>query len=361
MHDPTYVEYIWIDGTTPTKNVRSKTRVMWDETPPATVDDLPHWGFDGSSTGQAAGAFSDCHLTPVYMIPDPIRGAPHLLALCEVMMPDGVSPHPTNMRALLRTELDTGNHEGTWFGFEQEHTLFQGSRPLGFGEDRRYPPAQGPYYCGVGADQVSGREVIEAHMETCTKAGIRFSGINAEVMPGQWEFQVGPLEALECSDQLWLARWLLYRVAEEFDVNSTLDPKPVPGDWNGAGMHTNFSTVAMRSDGGQPHIEAWCETAGTRIAEHLAAYGDGIEMRLTGKHETCSYQEFKYGVSNREASIRIPMATARDGKGYLEDRRPNANACPYEVARVMLETARIASGTESENVGRPRRRMRRIS
>lgn len=343
---PTYVEHVWIDGTTPTRNVRSKTRVLWDEKTPTNIEDLLEWGFDGSSTGQAVGASSDCHLTPVYMIPDPLRGAPHLLALCEVMMPDGVTAHPSNSRALLREELSRGEHVGSWFGFEQEHTLFQGSRPLGFGEDRRYPPAQGPYYCGVGADQVSGRPVIETHLNACASVGIRLSGINAEVMPGQWEFQVGPLEALEASDQLWLARWLLYRVAEEFNVNSTLDPKPVPGDWNGAGMHTNFSTVAMREDGGGFHIEAWCEAAATRISEHLEAYGDGIETRLTGKHETCSYREFKYGVSNREASVRIPMATARDGKGYLEDRRPNANACPYEVSRVILETARIASGND---------------
>ena len=360
MPTPTYVEYIWIDGTTPTRNVRSKTKILWEEDFPTTHKDLPEWGFDGSSTGQAAGAYSDCHLSPVRVTPDPIRGKHHLLALCEVMMPDGATAHPSNARALLRQELEGGSHSGSWFGFEQEHTLFLGSRPLGFGEDRRFPPAQGPYYCGVGADQVSGRDVIEEHMKVCAEAGIRMCGINAEVMPGQWEFQVGPLEALECSDHMWLARYLLYRVAETFEVNSTLDPKPVPGDWNGAGMHTNFSTAAMRTDGGVAHIEAWCEAAGSRIAEHLKAYGDGIEMRLTGKHETCSYQEFKYGVSDRTASIRIPMATARDNKGYLEDRRPNANACPYEVATVMLETERLATGADLAK-GRPRRRIRRIS
>jgi glutamine synthetase len=291
------------------------------------------------------------------MVPDPIRGAPHLLVLCEVMMPDGVTPHPSNARAKLRAELANGAAElDAWFGFEQEHTLFEGSRPLGFGEDRRYPPAQGPYYCGVGADQVSGREAIEAHLVACAAAGIRIGGINAEVMPGQWEFQVGPLPPLECADQLWIARWLLYRVTEEFGINSTLDPKPVPGDWNGAGMHTNFSTASMRQKGGLSHIEAWCISASNRIGPHLAAYGDGIEARLTGKHETCSYQEFKYGVSDRTASIRIPMATARDGQGYLEDRRPNANACPYEVAAVMLETGRDAAGQG----GVSKRRIRRI-
>jgi glutamine synthetase len=360
MPTPTYVEYIWIDGTTPTQNVRSKTRVIWEPTPPKLAEDLPEWGFDGSSTGQAVGDCSDCHLTPVHVIPDPIRGEHHLLALCEVMLPDGKTPHPSNKRAALRRELAAGKHDGAWFGFEQEHTLFVGSRPLGFGEDRRFPPAQGPYYCGVGADQVSGRDVIEEHLDMCAKAGIRLSGINAEVMPGQWEFQVGPLEALECSDHTWLARYLLYRIAENFEVTATLDPKPIPGDWNGAGMHANFSTAAMREEGGGPHIEAWCEAASGRVSEHLQAYGDGIELRLTGKHETCFYNDFRYGVSDRTASIRIPMATARDNKGYLEDRRPNANACPYAVATVMLETSRVASGEDLAK-GRPRRRMRRIS
>ena len=336
----TYIEYIWIDGTSPTQNIRSKTRVLWEERPTISIENLPNWGFDGSSTGQAAGSKSDCHLTPVCVIPDPIRGTPHLLALCEVMNPDGKTPHPSNKRALLRAELSDGEHEGSWFGFEQEYTLFLGSRPLGFGQDRRFPPAQGPYYCGVGADQVSGRDVVEEHLRACTSAGIMISGVNAEVMPGQWEYQVGPLEALECSDHLWLSRYILYRITESFGVNATLDPKPITGDWNGAGMHTNFSTEAMRAPGGYEHIETWCLSASDRIQEHLDAYGDGIEMRLTGKHETCSYKEFVYGVSDRNASIRIPMATARENRGYLEDRRPNANACPYEVSAVILKTTR---------------------
>lgn len=331
----TFAEYIWIDGTDPTRCLRSKTKVIPNFD--GTFDD---WGFDGSSTNQAAGDASDCHLRPVTSYPDPIRGENHKLVMCEVFLADGTTPHPTNKRAPLRKLLEAGADSlDAWFGMEQEYTLFDGSRPLGFGQDRRYPPAQGPYYCGVGADQVYGRNLVEDHMAACAAAGIAISGINAEVMPGQWEYQVGPVAALEVGDQLWLSRWLLYRIGEEYGINATLDPKPVPGDWNGAGLHTNFSTGAMRREGGMEHITAWCEAAGQRVEEHLAVYGEGIEMRLTGRHETCSFRDFKYGVSDRTASIRIPMGTARDGHGYLEDRRPNANADPYELASVMLKTA----------------------
>lgn len=366
-HDYLYATYIWIDGGSPTQTLRSKTRVILDVGDPipkvgsATANwGLDHggywdWSFDGSSTMQADGDSSDCVLKPIRFFRDPLRprtpcpetGEPrhHLLVLCEVFGADG-EPHPSNHRARLRDvehaiEEDAEDPTGCWFGYEQEYTLFKGSRPLGFGEDRRFPAAQGPYYCGVGADEVKGRDLVEEHMEMCARAGIRLTGINAEVMPGQWEFQCGGPGAhgTLAGDHLWMARWLLYRLGEKYGIHATLDPKPVPGDWNGAGMHTNFSTPAMREDGGLRFIEAWCETASKRVEDHLPEYGDGIEMRLTGKHETCSYREFKWGVSDRTASIRIPIATAKAGKGYLEDRRPNANACPYRVAAAILKTA----------------------
>jgi glutamine synthetase len=370
-HDYLYATYIWIDGGSPTQTLRSKTRVILDvgdgipKVGSATANwGLDHggewdWSFDGSSTMQADGDSSDCVLKPIRFFRDPLRprtpcpetGEPrhHLLVLCEVFGADG-EPHPSNYRARLRDvehAVDEGlgyNAEdptGCWFGYEQEYTLFKGSRPLGFGEDRRFPAAQGPYYCGVGADEVKGRELVEEHMEMCARAGIHLTGINAEVMPGQWEFQVGGPGAYGtlAGDHLWMARWLLYRLGEKYGIHATLDPKPVPGDWNGAGMHTNFSTPLMREDGGLRFIHDWCETASKRVSDHLPEYGDGIEMRLTGKHETCSHREFKWGVSDRTASIRIPIATAKAGKGYLEDRRPNANACPYRVAAAMLKTA----------------------
>jgi glutamine synthetase len=328
---PIKAQYIWIDGTVPTKTLRTKTKIVADGT-----TEMPEWGFDGSSTNQAPGEASDCVLRPVFTCPDPIRGEPHLLVMCEVFNTDG-TPHETNMRAPLRAVAERHADQECWFGIEQEYTLFRGSRPLGWPETG-YPAPQGPFYCGVGADEVFGRDIVEEHLEHCLNAGLVLSGINAEVMPGQWEFQVGPLGPLEVSDHMWLARFLLYKTAEPHGVSATLHPKPVRGDWNGAGAHTNFSTKAMRSEGGIEAIYAACKKLEARADHHVAHYGAAIEQRLTGLHETCSYKEFKYGISDRGASVRIPWQVGRDNKGYLEDRRPNANMDPYVVARLMVET-----------------------
>jgi len=335
-------EYIWIDGNTPTRKLRSKTKIVpeipADQEPALT--DFPRWQFDGSSTNQAEGDSSDCLLDPVRIVPDPIRGHGSYLVLCEVFNADGTA-HASNTRAKLRDVLAQGADKfDAWLGYEQEYTMYEGSRPLGFPSERRFPAAQGPYYCGVGADEVYGRELVEAHLDACVEAGLTIVGINAEVMPGQWEYQIGGPGAgpLTASDDLWFSRWLLYRLGEDIGVSATLDPKPVPGDWNGAGMHTNFSTEEMRAPGGIRAIDAACQNMAKYIDEHLAAYGAGYEMRLTGHHETCRYDEFKYGVSDRTASVRIPALVAKQECGYLEDRRPNANADPYEVAAILLKT-----------------------
>lgn len=339
-------EYIWIDGTQPTRQLRSKTKVIKIDdaligSPDVGLGDFPEWGFDGSSTGQATGGDSDRKLIPVTFVADPVRGQDDsYLVLCEVFNPDG-TPHETNTRALLRRTLEgPGGQADAWIGIEQEYTLFKGSAPLGFGSERRFPAPQGPYYCGVGADEVYGRELVEDHLRACLEAGLSIVGANAEVMPGQWEFQIGGPDSgpLQTGDHLWLARWLLYRLGEDYGISATLDPKPVTGDWNGAGAHTNFSTAEMREEGGMKAIRAACEKLSTRVKEHLAVYGEGYEMRLTGRHETCRYDQFKYGVGDRTASVRIPGHVGADGKGYLEDRRPCANADPYSVIRVLLET-----------------------
>lgn len=323
-------EYIWIDGTEPTPLLRSKTKVL-----ASAGAELPIWGFDGSSTNQAPGKASDCVLKPVFSCPDPLRGGDHVLVMCEVLYTD-MTPHRTNTRALLQEVADTYAAQEPLFGIEQEYTMFKGSRPLGFPDSGGYPGPQGPYYCGVGQDDIYGRPLVEAHLDACLRAGLSISGINAEVMPGQWEFQVGPLGPLEVSDQLWVARWLLHRIGEDFGISITLDPKPVRGDWNGAGCHTNFSTSAMRES--YDAVVRAAEALGKRAEEHVANYGFGIEHRLTGQHETAPYDQFSYGVSDRGASVRIPWQVEVEGRGYLEDRRPNANMDPYVVTRLITDT-----------------------
>jgi glutamine synthetase len=323
-------EYIWLDGTEPTPKLRSKTKILPEGAK------LPEWGFDGSSTNQAEGHASDCVLKPVFSCPDPIRGGKNVLVLAEVYNADG-SPNKTNTRAAAAKVAEKFKDQDCWFGLEQEYTLFKNGRPYGFGE-KGEPGPQGPYYCGVGATEAIGRPIIEKHMDACIVAGLKISGINAEVMPGQWEFQIGPAGILESGDHMYIARWLLQRIAEDHGVDVSFDAKPAQGDWNGAGCHTNYSTKAMRAEGGYKVIEEACKKLGEKAELHIANYGHGIEQRLTGKHETCSYKQFKYGVSDRGASIRIPLATKQEGKGYLEDRRPNANMDPYTVTRLIVET-----------------------
>jgi glutamine synthetase len=324
-------EYIWIDGVKPTPMLRNKTKIMADGATP------PIWGFDGSSTEQAPGDKSDCVLRPVAQYPDPIRGGANILVLCEVLLND-YTPHPTNTRAACEASAKKYAKQDPWFGIEQEYTMMTvEGYPYGFPKGG-FPGPQGPYYCGVGAGRIMGRQIVEEHTQACLDAGLSISGTNAEVMPGQWEFQVGPLGPLEVSDQLTIARWLLHRIAEDYGVVISIDAKPMKGDWNGAGAHTNFSTKAMRAKGGYDVIIKACEALGKNVKEHVAGYGHDIESRLTGKHETAPYNKFSYGVSNRGASVRIPWQVPLDGKGYLEDRRPNANMDPYTVTRLLVDT-----------------------
>jgi glutamine synthetase len=266
--------------------------------------------------------------------------------MCEVLNAD-FTPHVTNERAATAAVAKQFASFEPKFGIEQEYTFFQDGRPYGWPEDG-FPAPQGPYYCGVGGAKMPGRDIVEAHTLACIRAGIGIEGTNAEVMMGQWEFQVGVLGPVEVGDQLWLARWLLERIAEEFGVDVSFDAKPVKGDWNGAGAHTNFSTKQMRATGGYAAVVAGAEAIGTRVKEHIANYGVGIEERLTGAHETAHWSKFSYGVSDRGASIRIPGQVAREKKGYLEDRRPNANVDPYVVARLITETVCSAASAKTK-------------
>lgn len=336
--------YIWIDGSKPTQTLRSKVKILSYPNNYPSIEDFPQWNFDGSSTYQAVGHDSDLTLQPVSFVPDPILGKNNYLVLCEVLNPDG-TPHESNKRSRLVELMKQGKKFEPWLGFEQEYTLFKGQQPLGW-PDRGYPAPQGPFYCGVGADEVFGRHLIEEHAQACLDAGLMLYGLNAEVMPGQWEFQIGyrgidseSADPVTVCDHLWLARWLLYRLGEKYDITAKLHPKPVKGDWNGAGKHTNFSTKAMRDPKtGMAAIDDAVKALEARHHEHIAVYGHDLEMRLTGKHETAHISQFLAGVGNRGASVRIPRPVAAKGYGYLEDRRPGANANPYEVASALVET-----------------------
>lgn len=349
-----FAEYIWLDGAQPTQKLRSKARIVRVAGEP-TLERFPEWSFDGSSTEQASGSDSDCLLQPVRVARDPRRGHGGYLVLCEVLNPNG-SPHDSNCRARLRKILDdAGNEHEAWAGFEQEYTIFRDGRPLGFPENG-FPGPQGPYYCSVGADVAFGRDLAEAHAQACVDAGLMIYGINAEVMPGQWEFQIGyrgvagePADVLTMADHLCLARFLLQREAERFGCTISFDNKPVFGDWNGAGMHTNFSTRATRDRAqGRAAIDAAIEALSRRHQHHIANYGEGLERRLTGLHETCSIDTFKSGVAHRGASIRIPQPVELSGCGYFEDRRPGANADPYRVGACLVETVCRAAPKRAE-------------
>ncbi len=339
-----FVEYVWLDGKNPTQNLRSKSRVVSFEGK-LTLNHIPDWGFDGSSTYQASGGDSDCLLKPVCIIKNTLKKQRSYVVLCEVFNADG-SPHVTNQRAKLRELIsEVGEVTDPYAGFEQEYTFFKGRDPLGW-PNEGYPAPQGPFYCGVGSGLVFGRKIVEEHFAVCAEAGICIYGVNAEVMPGQWEFQVGPrgidgekCDPLTMSDHLWLSRYFMHAIAEKYGVSVSFSNKPIKGDWNGAGMHTNFSTQAMRDvSSGMNAIEEAVAKLGQLHSEHITKYGEGLGERLTGSHETCKMSEFKSGVSDRGASIRIPMNTAQKGYGYIEDRRPGANADPYVVSICLLES-----------------------
>jgi glutamine synthetase len=325
------LEYIWLDGRRPIPELRGKTTIKsFDKTP--TLADLPLWGFDGSSTMQAEGKSSDMVLKPVALYPDGAR-KDAFIVLSEVWLPDG-TPHPSNARATVADDPDF------WAGFEQEYFLYKDGRPLGFPKDG-YPGPQGPYYTGVGYKYVGSiaRQIVEEHLDLCLHAGINHEGINAEVAKGQWEFQIFGKGAHKAADDLWVARYLLLRLTEKYEVDVELHPKPIRGDWNGSGMHTNFSTKHIREVGGKEYLEALMAAFKKNRAEHIAVYGPDNHLRLTGLHETAAIDDFTYGLSDRGASVRLPVNFIKHGyKGYLEDRRPNSAADPYQIVARILKT-----------------------
>ncbi|KAI3783722.1 hypothetical protein L1987_42808 [Smallanthus sonchifolius] len=339
--DKIIAAYIWIGGSS-CMDLRSKARTL-----PGPVHEpskLPTWNYDGSSTNQALGAEdSEVILYPQAIYKDPFRRGNNILVMCDSYTPKG-EPIPSNTRCnavKIFSHSDVVAEE-PWFGIEQEYTLLQKgvNWPLGW-PIGGYPRPQGPYYCGTGADKAFGRDIVDAHYKACLYAGINISGINGEVMPGQWEFQVGPCVGISAGDQVWVARYILERITEMAGVVLSFDPKPVHGDWNGAGAHMNYSTKSMRADGGYEEIKKAIEKLGKRHKEHIVAYGEGNERRLTGKHETANMSNFKWGVADRGASVRVGRETEKAKKGYFEDRRPSSNMDPYIVSSMIAETTII--------------------
>ena len=326
-------EYVWLDGYKPTQSLRSKVK----------IDDYADvWSFDGSSTQQATGDDSDCILNPVaeYKTLDRIRadatqtrpGLEGTYVMCEVLDAEH-GPHGSN----TRTDCVNLVSNDWWFGFEQEYFMYKDGRPLGWPEKGK-PRPQGDYYCGVGDNNVVGREIVDRHTEACMNANIGITGTNAEVALGQWEFQVLG-SGIRAGDDLWMARYILQRIAEMKGVSINFAPKPQSGDWNGSGMHTNFSNDDMRHQGSEAKLVKMCEKLSKTHKSAMRHYGSGNDKRLTGKHETQSIKKFSYGVSDRGASIRIPIVTVDNNwNGYLEDRRPAANADPYKVMRHLVRT-----------------------
>jgi glutamine synthetase len=331
--------YVWIGGNgNDGSDYRCKTKTLDAEV--KDVSELPIWNYDGSSTGQAPGKDSEVFLKPVAMFPDPFRRGKNILVLCESCLPDGkLTPIPTNTRQAAVEIFDKVKAEEPWFGIEQEFTLLYSDFRTPFGWPvNGYPRPQGPFYCSVGTENAFGRRILEAHYRACLYAGIKIAGTNGEVMPGQWEYQVGPCVGIQSGDHLTMSRFILQRVCEDFGICVSFDPKPIPGDWNGAGCHTNYSTKIMRASGGYDHIIKAIEKLGRKHQEHVACYGLGNERRLTGAHETAPIDKFSYGVAHRGASVRIPRGTKADGCGYFEDRRPSSNMDPYTVTSKIAKT-----------------------
>jgi glutamine synthetase len=334
------LEYVWIDGYKPEPNLRSKVKIVDYESikDVVQVGKLPVWNFDGSSTNQADTGNSDRLLNPVriYTRYDfPLKNST-VYVLCEVLNPDG-TPHDTNKRAKLNEE-----QEDLWFGFEQEYFIREEINGTILGHKRNILKGQGEYYCGVGHNVV-GRDFVEEHLDICLEYGINITGTNAEVALGQWEYQVFSKGKLKGGDDLWMSRYFLYKISEKYGYHIDIHPKPLThGEWNGSGLHTNFSDDRMRNEGGYELFKSIFNSFGSRHEDHIKAYGSNNNLRLTGEYETQSIDKFSWGISDRGASIRVPQETAKEWKGYVEDRRPGSNADPYKIIKEIVTSLKTA-------------------
>jgi glutamine synthetase len=339
------LEYVWLDGYEPEPNLRSKIKIA--ELPYfCNLNDIPEWGFDGSSTNQAEGFSSDCYLKPIkiYRKNRFIESIPTIYVLCEVYDKNGVA-HLSNYRSQMGFE-----DYDFWVGFEQEYFIRESHNGniLGFKTENGIDP-QGKYYCGVGG-QMKGRKLSEMHLDMCLEYNIDIEGTNAEVALGQWEYQVFAKGKLSVCDDLWMSRYFLYKIAEQMNYQIDLHPKPITeGEWNGSGLHTNFSNKKMRDEGGKGFFDRIFEVFEKRKDFHIENYGSDNHLRLTGKFETQSIDKFSWGVSDRGASIRVPKSVGEIWRGYLEDRRPGSNADPYRIVKVIYESLSLVDFLESTN------------
>lgn len=334
-------DYVWIGGN---QELRSKVRVL-NKPDTLTLDSFPDWNYDGSSTGQAIGSDSEVIIKPNSFYKCPFRRGENVIVFCDTYLPNG-EPHITNKRSWAKSVFDKDLELKPWYGLEQEYFLcdVKTGKPLGVGEKEI---KQGQYYCSAGGANAFGRKIVDEHLEACLYSDLKISGINAEVAPGQWEFQIGPAVGIEAGDHLWVARYLLEKITEKYGVYVDYAPKPIKGDVNGSGCHCNFSTVEMREGKGEKnglmYIDKAIERLSKKHVEHMTQYGKDNEQRMTGEHETASYDKFSFGRANRGSSVRIGNETIQNCKGYFEDRRPASNCDPYLVTALLFETCCLES------------------
>ena len=336
MENKTVVEYVWIDGN---NCLRGKTRVLNERIKSTDKENLPlipNWNYDGSSTGQAKGTDSEVTIIPRALFYNPFL-KDGLLVMCDTYDSQGV-PLPSNTRYFANEIFNKNLDEKPWFGLEQEYFI----QDNGFEDIVKSSQPQGNYYCGVGNGNAIYRKIAELHLKHCISAGVNIAGINAEVAPQQWEYQIGICEGIDAGDHLWMARYLLERIGEEYYVNINLSPKPLKGEWNGSGCHTNYSTENMRNGTDNKTGLDYINEAISRLSktheEHMKVYGSGNEERMTGEYETADFNKFSDGIANRGASVRRGYDTIKNKKGYFEDRRPSSNCDPYLVTSIIFKT-----------------------
>lgn len=365
MDKKVVLEYVWLDVAS---NFRSKTKILSaQDIDINNIKTLPMWNYDGSSTGQAIGTDSEIFLIPCAIFKDPFRQNSNYdsyLVWCN-MVDKNSNPLDNSTRNLALEIFNTHKEVEPWFGIEQEYFIIEPKTkfPLGFCYSNEHvlqqPEPQGKYYCGVGADCALGRAIPETHMNFCLYAGIKICGINGEVAPGQWEYQVGPCEGIDAGDHLWMSRYILNRVGESHGYLISYHPKPLglllgsDADWNGSGMHTNFSTKLMREPNGINHIYHALNRLSKNHQAHMKNYGLDNKLRMSGKHETSSYDKFTFGRANRGASVRIPNVVLNELRGYFEDRRPASNADPYLVTSLILSTCENAEFDKEKGTNEP--------